>query len=132
MLTKRDMLEFFLLAKLMSQDDGVGLYTYNQCKDFLLSDMFANRKNKWVFDVIFEMYRKGFTRTCEDDIVKYLDQEDRIPKEKLGSIGCWLIEIYLQFCNMTRPVTGVEWTVNEAVDELIQISDIDEWQRLMK
>lgn len=126
------MLEFFLLSKLMSLDDGVGLDTYNQCKDFLLSDMFANRKNKWIFDVIFEMYQKGFTKTCEDDIVMYLDEENKVPKDKLGSIACWLIEIHIQFYNMTRPITGVEWTVAEAMDELIQISDIDEWQMLMK
>ena len=132
MLTKRDMLEYFLLANLMSLDDGVGLDTYNQCKDFLLSDMFANRKNKWIFEVIFEMYRNGYTKTCEDDIVIYLDAENKVPKEKIGNIACWLIEIYIQFSNITQPITGVEWTVNEAIDELIKISDIDEWQMLTK
>ena len=130
MMSKRTMLEFFLLAKLMSLDEGVGLDTYRKCKDFLLSDMFLEKKNKWVFEVIVEMYEKGFTMTCEDDIVKYLDQENKVPKDKLGSIACWLIEIYLQFCNMTRPVTGVEFTVVEAIDELIKLSGLDEWEML--
>ena len=132
MLSKRDTLEFFLLAKLMSLDEGVGLDAYRKCKDDLLSDMFINKRNKWVFETISEMYEKGFTRTCEDDIVRYLDQENKVPKDKLGSIACWLIEIYLQFCNMTRPITGVEFTVVEAVDELIKLSDLDEWEMLRR
>ena len=125
-MTKREYLEFFLIAKLLSYEDGY--VTYTKCKDFLLSDMFKSKKNKWIFDVIFEIYGSGVTKVDDEIVVMYLDGQNKVPKEKLGNIACYLVEIYIQFCNLTRPLTGVAWTVEEAMDELIKLSDIDIWQ----
>jgi len=131
-MNRRQYIELFIIASLMSVEDTAGASAYNMCRDFLLPDMFKDAKNRWVYGIICEMRGKGYAKTCEDDIFQYLCTEKNIPASKMSGICCWLIEVYLHFCNITNPVTGVRWTVGEAVDELIKLSDTDEWETLTK
>ena len=123
MTTRREAIEYFIVAKLMSVWAGEGRSAYQQCKDYLLPDMFANKKLRWVYGIICEMYEAGWESTCEDDIGQYIIGSKKAPAEKVGNICSFLIEVHLQFCGMTKPITGVEWTVEEAINELIRYSD---------
>lgn len=123
MITKREAIEYFIIAKLMSIYAGEGLSAYKQCRDYLLPDMFANRQLRWVYKVICEMYEAGWECTCEDDIGQYIIDNQKAPVEKVGNICCFLIEVYIQYCEMTKPITGVKWALEEAIDELIRNSD---------
>lgn len=116
----------------MSTDNGAGLSAYKMCSEFLLPDMFKDAKNRWAYNLICKMYASGYTKTSECDIFEYLCSDYSVPEDKVGGICCYLIEVYIQFCNMTNPITGVRWTVGEAVDELIRLSDTDEWEILTK
>ena len=112
MMKLREALEYFIVACLMSIWKGEGYSAYRQCKDYLSPEMFSNRQLRWVYGIICEMYEAGWECACEDDIANYILDKKKAPVEKVGSICCFLIEVYLQYCDMTRPVTGVKWTVS--------------------
>ena len=126
MITLREALEYFIVASLMSIWAGEGYAAYQQCSAFLPQEMFANKQLRWVYGIICEMYETGWECTTESDIVEYICDNGKAPAEKVGTIAEFLIEVYLQFCNMTRPVTGVKWTVSEAVDGLLKEYDYEQ------
>jgi hypothetical protein len=128
MLTKRQMTEYFILATLMSTDSHTSDKAYDTCTNFLLPDMFKDDKVRWAYKLVLEMRKKGCTATSECDIFEYLCAENKVPSGKVGVICCWLIEVYIQFCAMNNPVTGIAWTIGDAVDELIRMSDADSWE----
>lgn len=125
MMSLREALEYFIIANLMSIEVGEGYAAYMQCSGFLSKEMFKNKQLRWVYGIICEMYEEGWKSTCEADIFAYLRDKEKVPTGKIGNICCFLIEVYLQYSNMTRPVSSVRWTIGEAVDELLKKNDED-------
>ena len=125
-MTRRDSIEYCILAALINNDDGEN---WDKVKDFLVEDMFKYPAHRVLFHTIEEMREKQPTaKITPYDVASYMGWET--PAEaKVGIVrlGAYMTEIVIRFCEADDPITGEIIKLEDLVTELEKYNGVNNY-----